>query len=245
MTQKTLAMIEGGKRLGHIKSQTIAVVKAGLTPLEIDHFVDDLIKQGGDKPSFKMVDGYKHATCINVNAGIVHGIPNTKLLKDGDVVKVDMGLFHNGYHLDTSTTIYINGTDPKIKKFLEVSQKALSDAIFMATSGNTVFDISQAMEKEVVSNGFSVIRDLTGHGVGKKLHMTPFIPCFADPKTKRDILSVDQTLAIEVMSAMGGYELVEDSDGWTLSTQDGSITAMYEESVCVTEKGPIILTSQN
>ena len=242
MTSKTQIMIEGGKRLGHIKSQTIAMVKTGLTPLEIDHFVDGLIKEGGDKPSFKMVDGYKHATCINVNAGIVHGIPSTKPLSDGDVVKIDMGLFHDGYHLDTSTTIYINGQDQKIKKFLETSQVALKNAIFMATAGNTVFDLSTAMQQELESGGYSAIRDLTGHGIGKKLHMTPFIPCFGDPRNKKDILSVDQTLAIEVMSAMGGYELVEDSDGWTLSTQDGSITAMYEETVCVTENGPLILT---
>lgn len=245
MTTKTQTMIEGGKRLGHIKSQTISMVKSGLTPLEIDRFVDDLIKQGGDKPSFKMVNGYKYATCINVNAGIVHGIPGNKPLKDGDVVKIDMGLFHNGYHLDTSTTVYINGQDSKIKKFLETSQKALQSAIFMANPGNTVYDISKAMEEGIESGGYSAIRDLTGHGIGKKLHMTPFIPCFADPRSKRDVLSVDQTLAIEVMSSMGSFELVEDSDGWTLSTQDGSITAMYEETVCLTENGPLVLTLAN
>ena len=120
MTSKTQIMIEGGKRLGHIKSETVAMVKPGLSLLEVDHFVDDLIKKGGDKPSFKMVDGYKHATCINVNAGIVHGIPNSTILKDGDVVKIDMGLYHNGYHLDTSTTVYLNGQDQKVKKFLNI-----------------------------------------------------------------------------------------------------------------------------
>lgn len=245
MTSKTQIMIEGGKRLGQIKSKTIDFVKAGLTPLEIDHYVDQQIRDSGDTASFKTVDGYKHATCINVNAGIVHGIPNSKPLLDGDVVKIDMGLFHKGYHLDTSTTVYINGTDPKIIKFLEVSQKALDDAIFMASAGNTVFDISLAMQKGIEPAGYSVIRDLTGHGIGKKLHMTPFIPCFADPRNKKDYLSVDQTIAIEVMSAMGDYQLVEERDGWTLSTQDGSITAMYEETVCITENGPLVLTSLN
>lgn len=245
MTSKTQTMIEGGKRLGSIKSQTIAMVKAGLTPLEIDRFVDSLITKGGDKPSFKMVDGYKHATCINNNAGIVHGIPNSTPLKDGDVVKIDMGLFHNGYHLDTSTTVYLNGHDKKVKNFLEVSQNSLQNAIFMATVGNSVFDISKAMQETVEAGGYSVIRDLTGHGIGKKLHMTPYIPCFQDPKNKRDILSIDQTIAIEVMSTMGSFELVEDKDGWTLSTQDGSITAMYEETVCITENGPLILTQAN
>ncbi len=245
MNAKTSIMAEGGKRLGRIKKQTIDIVKAGVTPLEINHFVEKLIKEGGDKASFKMVDGYQYATCISINSGIVHGIPGPTPLKEGDVVKVDMGLFHEGYHLDTSTTVYIPPFKPEVQKFLETSQKALQSAIFMATAGNSVYDISLAMETVVQGAGFSVVRDLTGHGIGKKLHMDPYIPCFADPKSKKDILSVGQTLAIEIMSTMGGYNLVEGSDGWTLSTQDGSITAMYEETVCITDSEPLILTASN
>ncbi len=245
MSSKTQTMIEGGKRLGHVKLLLSQAVKAGVTPLEVDALADRLIKDFGDKPGFKMVDGYRFATCININSGMVHGIPTSKPFKEGDVVKVDVGLFHNGYHLDTSTTVYIPPRDPKVEKFLEVSQKALKNAIFQATAGNSVYDLGLAMQTTVEAGGYNVIRDLTGHGIGRELHMNPYIPCYAEPKTKKDILSVDQTIAIEIMSAMGSYNLVEESDGWTLSTQDGSITAMYEETVLVTAGEPHILTQIN
>ncbi len=245
MSPKTTNMIEGGKRLGHVKLLLSQAVKAGVTPLEIDSLADKLIKDFGDKPGFKMVDGYRFATCINVNAGIVHGIPTSKPFQEGDVVKVDVGLYHNGFHLDTSTTVYIPPRDAKVQNFLEISQKALESAIFQATAGNSVYDLGLAMQTVVEAGGYNVIRDLTGHGVGRELHMKPYIPCYAEPGTKRDILSVDQTIAIEIMSAMGNYSLVEDPDGWTLSTQDGSITAMYEETVCITNGEPLILTQIN
>lgn len=242
MSPKTITMIEGGKRLGHIKRLLAEAVKEGVTPLEIDALADKLIKEGGDKANFKGVDGYRFATCINVNSGIVHGIPTNKPFKDGDVVKVDVGLLHNGFHLDTSNTIQVGTKDPKVTKFLEVSRKALESAIFAATVGNSVYDLGLAMQTVMEGSGYSVIRDLTGHGIGKHLHMKPYIPCFADPAGKKDVLSLDQTIAIEIMSAIGDYHLVEESDGWTLSTQDGSLTAMYEETVCITESGPLVLT---
>ena len=245
MTSKQQIMTEGGKRLGHIKLLLAEAVKVGVTPLEIDALADKLIKEGGDKPNFKGVDGYRFATCINVNSGIVHGIPTSNPFQDGDVVKVDVGLLHEGYNLDTSNTIQVGTKDPKVSKFLEVSQKALELAIFTANVGNTVYDLGKAMQTTVEAGGYSVIRDLTGHGIGRQLHMKPYIPCYADPVSKRDVLSIDQTVAIEIMSAMGGYNLVEDPDGWTLSTQDGSITAMFEETVYISPDGPIILTKAN
>ncbi|KKT43037.1 MAG: Methionine aminopeptidase [Candidatus Collierbacteria bacterium GW2011_GWA2_44_13] len=208
---KYQAMTEGGKRLGHIKGLLASMVKEGITPLEIDTEAEKLIKGGGDKPNFKMESGYHHTTCINVNQGIVHGIPSKIPFKAGDVVKIDMGLFHEGYHLDT----------------------------------HTVYDIGLAMQTVVETAGYNVIRDLTGHGIGRKLHMDPYIPCFADNKNKKLVLSVDQTVAIEAMVAMGDWHLVEDPDGWTLSTQDGSTTAMIEETVYITPDGPQILTAIN
>ena len=242
---KLTAMVEGGKRLGHIKSLISSKIKAGVTPREIDQVIDDLIVKGGDRPSFKMVPGYFNATCINVNSGMVHGIPNDIPFKSGDVVKVDMGLFHNGYHLDSSLTIQVDPVDNKTTEFLKIGQLALSRAIVAARPGNTIFDISLAMQDTVEPAGYSVIRDLTGHGIGKELHMEPYIPCFADPHTKKNILHENQTIAIEIMYAMGRPSLVEDSDGWTLSTQDGSVTGMFEETVYISQDGPIILTQAN
>lgn len=245
MNAKYIAMVEGGKRLGSIKSQLASMVKAGITPLEIDEKAQQLIKLGGDKCSFMTVDNYKYATCINVNSGMVHGIPTSKPFDPGDVVKVDVGLLHDGYHLDTSITVQIPPISDEVTKFLEVSKKSLAAAIFTATAGNSVFDIGNAMQSVVEAGGYNVVRDLTGHGIGKKLHMDPFIPCYGDKRDKNKILSVDQTLAIEVMATMGDYHLVEDPDGWTLSTQDGSLTAMFEETVYITQNGPMILTKSN
>lgn len=240
---KYQAMVEGGKRLGWIKGQLSAKIKSGVTPLEIDAFVDKAILDGGDKHAFKTVDHYQYATCINVNAGIVHGIPGSVPFQAGDVVKVDMGLIHKGFHLDTSLTVQVGPVTPDVTKFLETSQRALATAISLASPGNTVYDLGEAMQKVVEAGGYNVIRDLTGHGIGRELHMEPFIPCFADPKSRKHVLAVDQTVAIEAMVTMGDWHLVEDPDGWTLSTQDGSLTAMYEETVYITADGPQILTA--
>lgn len=242
---KYQAMTEGGKRLGLIKGQLSQMVNVGVTPLEIDAFVDRMILEGGDKHSFKTVNHYKYATCINVNEGIVHGLPGPKPFRSGDVVKVDMGLIHEGFHLDTSLTIQVSPHTPAVTKFLEVSQQSLAAAILMASAGNTVYDLGEAMQRVVEAGGYNVIRDLTGHGIGRQLHMEPFIPCFADKRNKKLVLAVDQTIAIETMVSMGDYHLVEDPDGWTLSTQDGSLTAMFEETVYITQNGPKILTASN
>ncbi|PIZ24192.1 type I methionyl aminopeptidase [Candidatus Collierbacteria bacterium CG_4_10_14_0_8_um_filter_43_86] len=242
---KYQAMTEGGKRLGHIKGLLAGMVKEGVTPLEIDAQAEKLIKEGDDRPNFKMEPGYHHSTCINVNQGIVNGIPGKIPFKAGDVVKIDMGLFHEGYHLDTSITIAIPPISLQVAKFLEVCQKALDAAIFEAIPGHTVYDIGLAMQTVVETAGYNVIRDLTGHGIGRKLHMEPYIPCFADNRSKKFVLSVDQTVAIEAMVAMGDWHLVEESDGWTLSTQDRSLTAMIEETVYITPEGPKILTGIN
>lgn len=242
---KYQAMTEGGKRLGWIKGRLSDLIKADITPLEIDAFVDKTILEGGDKHSFKTVDHYKYATCINVNEGMVHGLPGTKPFKPGDVVKVDMGLIHEGYHLDTSITIQVPPHTSAVTKFLEVSQQSLAEAIFMASPGNTVYDLGEAMQRVAETGGYNVVRDLTGHGIGRQLHMEPYIPCFADKRNKKFVLAVDQTIAIETMVTMGDYHLVEDPDGWTLSTQDGSLTAMFEETVYVGSNGPIILTATN
>lgn len=242
---KLQAMTEGGKRLGWIKRKLAEATKVGVTPLEIDSLAEKLIKEQGDRPSFQMVHGYKHSLCVNINAGMVHGIPNTTPFKPGDVVKLDMGLFHEGYHLDTAITVQIEPHTKPVDKFLNVSQKALSSAIFMAMPGNTVYDIGEAMQSVVEAGGYNVVRDLTGHGIGRQLHMDPFIPCYADKRYKKFVLAVDQTIAVEAMVTMGDWHLVEEEDGWTISTQDGSITSMFEETLYLTSEGPIILTALN
>lgn len=240
---KLQAMTEGGARLGWIKGQLVKAVKVGATPMDIELLCDRLIREGGDKASFKMEPGYHFATCINVNEGMVHGIPNKIPFKPGDVVKVDLGLFHHGYHVDTAITVPLPPTSQKVLDFLETGRKAEKAAISLALPGNTVYDIGQAMQQVVEGDGYSVIRDLTGHGIGRQMHMDPYIFCYAEKQAKKDILSVDQTIAIETMYTMGDWHLVEDPDGWTLSTQDKSLTGYFEETVYINQNGPIVLTA--
>lgn len=241
-TLKQKLMLEGGARLGRIKRELAEAVKVGGTPLEIDALADNLITAGGDYPSFKTVRGYHHATCINLNSAVVHGIPSAEPFRAGDLVTIDVGLVHKGWHLDTSLTLCLPPVDLKVDKFLQIGQKALSEALKQALPGHSVYQISQAMQSVVEEAGYNVIRDLTGHGVGKHLHEAPNIPCYADPRTKKDILKPGQSVAVEIMYSMGDYRLKTGPDGWTLATIDGSLTGMFEESVFITESGQQILT---
>jgi methionyl aminopeptidase len=241
-TLKQKLMLEGGARLGKIKRQLVEAVRPGVTPLEIDALADNLITSCGDYPSFKTVRGYHHATCINTNDAVVHGIPNAIPFKAGDLVTIDIGLVHKGWHLDTSITTHLPPIKPEVEKFLRVGQEALESALKQALPGHSIYEISLAMQTVVEAAGFNVIRDLTGHGVGKHLHEEPNIPCYADSRSKNIILKPGQSIAVEIMYTMGDYRLKTGPDGWTLYTIDGSLTGMFEESVFITETSQNILT---
>jgi methionyl aminopeptidase len=240
--KKLSLMTEAGKRIGIIKFQIIPKIIAGATPLEIDALVDRLIVEQGDYPSFKTVSGYRFATCININSGMVHGIPTDTPFLPSDVVTVDLGLLHHGFHVDTAFTVQISPHHPEVQHFLSIGEKALASAISQAKIGNSVYDISSAMEKVITVGGYSPITELTGHGIGRQLHLPPAIYCYAHQSSKKVKLHAQQALAIEAMYAMGKPKLVQSSDGWTLSTVDGSLTGMFEETIFVTPSGPLILT---
>lgn len=241
-TQKQKLMTEGGARLSIIKKKLLEAVKVGVTPLEIDALADRLIAAYGDFPSFKTVRGYHHATCINTNSAVVHGIPTAEPFKPADLVTIDLGLVHHSWHLDTSMTTQLPPHSRETDKFLQTGKDALEAAIKLALPGNSVYQVSQAMQQVVEAAGYNVIRDLTGHGVGKHLHEEPNIPCYAEARTKSLLIKPGQALAIEIMYTMGDYHLKTGPDGWTLYTADGSLTAMFEESVFITETGHLILT---
>lgn len=237
------AMKEGGSKLSGIRDSLAKFIAPGVSAWEVELLARKLIQESGGKASFQMVPGYSYAICINVNDGVVHGIPHKEIVfKKGDVVSVDVGLFYKGLHTDTATTVYL-GNDPSVKSFMEVGKRALDSAIFAATAGNKIRDIAKAYETELLKGKCNPIWSLTGHGVGKKLHERPYVPCFVSGSPDEKIeLYEGMTLALEVMYTLGGGETKMDTDGWTLRTKDGKLAALFEHSIVVGQHKADILT---
>lgn len=239
-------MRDGGARLASIKNALKDQIKVGVSAGEIEKLATSLIKKTGGKPSFKMVPGYSWSTCVNVNEGVVHGIPHEAIVfKSGDIVSVDVGLYYKGFHTDTSFSVYL-GKDQKMEKFLTAGKEALQVGIKKALANNRIYDISKAIEDSLKRNDLSPVRALVGHGIGKKLHEEPMIPCFTKQERKETYkIPNGATFAIEVMYVGGSDKLALEEDGWTISTKDGSISGLFEETVVVAKNGPEILTLGN
>ncbi len=235
-------MQKGGQILHQIRDELCQTAKVGVTLSQIDALAEQLIAKHGCLASFKTVPHYHHATCINLNAGIVHGLPDQKALKPSDIVSIDLGLMYQNYHLDTSISFQLPPNTPKVEHFLKAGQIALDNAIRATKPGGTVYDISLAIFNTISFHQYQVVYDLTGHGIGHSLHEPPNIPCYPDKKSQKDIIYPGQALAIEVMYTMGGSQLKLSNDGWTIETADGSLSALFEETVFVTDSGVTILT---
>ncbi len=238
-------MAEGGAKLARVKNKLKEAVKEGVSAMEIEKLANDLILAEGAEVSFKKVPGYHYATCISINEGLVHGIPNPGMIfKKGDLVSVDVGIYFHGFHTDTSISVGLD-LSPENKKFFNAGQDALRKAIKQAKIGNYIYDISQAIEDAIEGAGYTTVKALVGHGVGRELHEDPQIPCFVpgklseSPKIKKGMV-----LAVEVMYAMGSDKVQILEDGWTIAMKDGKISALFEETVAVTENGPKILTQE-
>ena len=236
-------MARGGEKLGRVKNALREAVKEGVRASDIEGLADRLIKKEGAEASFKEVSGYHWATCINVNEGLVHGIPGSGVVfKKGDIVSVDVGLYYKGFHTDTSFSVGL-GVDPDSRKFLNAGQEALNKAISKAKAGNHIFDISEAIQDVVEGSGYSTVKALVGHGVGRELHEDPQIPCFVPGKiTDSPEIKKGMALAIEVMYARGSDKVEVLSDGWTIAMRDGKISGLFEETVVVTKGGTKVLT---
>jgi methionyl aminopeptidase len=242
---KLQAMATGGLKLAQIRQEIINHIQPGTTLQKLDQLAEKLLFKTGGEPAFKKVPNYHWSTCININHGVVHGIPNLYQIKAGDIVSLDIGLYYHGYYTDTSITTPVGKIPKDIEKFLNVGENALKHAIAAACPNNHVGHISQSIQENIEKAGYSVVSELTGHGVGKKLHENPRIPCFLNEKIHHTPkLSVGQTLAIEVIYTMGKPNLITQSDGWTISTQDGKMSGLFEETVAITANGPLILTKQ-
>lgn len=245
------SMREGGKILAKVMKEVISVVRPGITTLELDQMSERLIGGYGAKASFKMVKGYKWASCININEGVVHGIPSADIIiKDGDLVTFDLGVSWKEFNTDMARTIIVQKSNTKNQKyeeairFLNAGEEAMERAREAAKVGNRVGDISMAIDKTISEAGFSPIEALTGHGVGRELHEEPQISCIAPRVISRTpALASGMTLAIEIIYARGKKDVFLAEDDWTISTQDGGLAAVIEDTILVTAGKAEVLTA--
>lgn len=239
--EEIATMAEGGQILAQVLQKVLAKVTVGITTLELDKYAEDLILAAGAKPSFKMEKGYSFATCMCLNDMVVHGLPIDYQLQENDILGIDLGVFYKNFHTDGSWTIEVNN---KKNIFLETGELALKKAIEKCVAGNHVGDISKVIQNTVEETGYSCVKQLVGHGVGKDLHEDPEIPCYLRGKIENTpVLKPGMVLAVEVIYNMGKSAVVyENDDGWTIVTRDGLPSGLFEHTVVITNSVPKILT---
>jgi methionyl aminopeptidase len=244
--RKSQAEIEGMARAGEIVVDALAMIaeelRPGISMLELDRLAEEFIRERGGVPTSKGYRGYPATLCISPNAMIVHGIPTEYRANEGDVISVDLGVTRDGLIADSAYTFGVGEISPEAQRLLEVCQEALGAGIEQAQVGNHVSDIGHAIQTVVEGAGFSVVRSLVGHGVGRAYHEDPQIPNFGAPGRGPELLP-GMTLAIEPMINAGGPDVVMHADEWSISSADGSLSAHFEHTVAVTEAGPRVLTA--
>jgi methionyl aminopeptidase len=243
--RKSEREIEKIAAAGVLVAETIAHVGAliapGLTTAELDDAAGSFIRERGGVPTSEGYKGYPRAICISANDVVVHGIPGLYEVGEGDLVTIDVGVTLEGYIADSAYTFGVGDVDPEAQRLMDVAQDALEAGIEQAQVGNRVGDVSRTVQAVVEGAGFSVVRSLVGHGVGRYYHEDPHIPNFGEAG-RGPRLSEGMTIAIEPMITAGGADVVVSEDGWTISTADGSISAHFEHTVAITTDGPRILT---
>jgi len=217
------------------------MVRPGVTTKQIDKAVHDYIVSQGAKPSFLNYNGYPGSACVSVNETVIHGIPDGRVLKEGDIVSIDVGAYYKGFHGDCAATFACGAISADAQKLIDITKQSFFEGIRFARRGHRVSDISHAIQTYVESNGFSVVRSFVGHGVGAQLHEEPEVPNFGNPGRGPRLLP-GMTLAIEPMVNVGTHEVRILRDGWTVVTVDGKLSAHYENTVLITDGEPEILT---
>ena len=241
-TQRELeVMREACKITAAARALAGEMVRPGVTTGEIDKAVHDFIVSQGAKPSFLHYQGYPASACISVNEVVIHGIPGHRVLKEGDIVSVDVGAYYQGFHGDCAATFACGKISPEAQRLIDVTKQSFFEGIRFARQGNRVSDISHAVQTYVEANGFSVVRAFVGHGVGEHLHEEPSVPNYGAPG-KGPRLVKNMTIAVEPMVNMGTYEVRVLRDGWTTVTADGKLAAHYENSILITDGEAEILT---
>lgn len=237
-------MAEGGRILAQVRDQLMTAAIPGIATLELEDLSEQLITSFGATSNFKGQYDYPYTILTSVNEQVIHGKPNKRVLRAGDLLSIDVGLLWKGWHLDTTGTLIVGGAetaDEEVRRFAEVGYEVLEAAIVQAKVGNRVGDISAAMQEGIEGAGYSAVREYVGHGLGSQLHMEPMVPCYGKAGTGPE-LKEGMTLAIEVMMNAGGPYVRTLKDGWTVVTKDGSISGQFEHTVAITKSGPKVLT---
>ena len=242
---KSEAEILSMKRAGKIVSEVLKLIKEnikeGITTKELDQLAEDYIIKSGGIPSFKGLYGYPATICASINDEVVHGIPGLRKLRDGDIISIDVGACVDGLHADAARTFAVGKISPLAEQLIKVTEKSFFEGIKYAVAGRRLGDISYNIQKYVESRGFSVVRDLVGHGIGRKFHESPQVPNFGKAGVGIRLIK-NMTLAVEPMVNVGRYEVYQESDGWTFKTLDGSLSAHYENTIVIKDGQPEIIT---
>jgi len=232
---------DAGRVVAETHREVAKAVKPGVTTRQLDRIAEEYMRRKGAIPSFKGFKGFPASICTSVNEEVVHGIPGLRKLVNGDIISIDIGAMVNGYHGDAAVTLPVGEVEEEVERLLKVTQQALARGIEKAVVGNRLTDISHAIQQYVESEGFSVVRDYVGHGIGRNMHEPPEVPNFGRPG-RGPRLNHGMTLAIEPMVNMGTHEVMVKEDNWTVVTRDNQKSAHFEHTVAITHDGPVILT---
>jgi methionyl aminopeptidase len=238
-----IKMKESGRRLAMVMAEVSSFIHSGITTFVVESYISSLLTKSGMVSQSLGYNGYKHVSCISINDEVIHGVPSVdRLMHDGDIVKIDICAAYDGYCADMARTFILGAVeDEGSNKLLSVTQLALDDGISNAIVGNRLHDISYAIQRRVESNGFAVVRDYAGHGIGKTMHQEPDLPNYGKPGTGV-LLNVGMAFAIEPMVVEKSFRVKVGSDGWTVKTRDGGLAAHVEDTVLILDSGPYVTT---
>jgi len=231
----------GGRILAQVCQKLGERIKPGVTTKELDRYAFTLIKRYEARPAFLGFKGFPASICTSVNDQVVHGIPGKYVLREGDIISIDFGVIYLGYYTDMAVTLSVGNISRDAQRLIEVTKNALASGIAQMVTSKRLYDISAAIQECAESNGFSVVRDLVGHGIGQKMHEEPQIPNFGKRSTGPH-LKAGMVFALEPMVNMGGYGVRTLDDNWTVVTADGSLSCHFEHTVAITDNGPEVLT---
>jgi len=234
-------MRQAGRVVAEVLQQMSSTVKPGVTTAELDSLAERIIRKAGCMPAFKGYHGFPATICASVNEEVVHGIPSLRRLQDGDIISIDVGAIYQGYYGDAAVTLPVGDVHPEVLRLLQVTRESLAQGIEKAVAGNHLTDISHAVQSFVEKNGFSVVRNYVGHGIGNQMHEEPQIPNFGKPG-RGPLLQEGMVLAIEPMVNTGDWQVETLADNWTVVTLDRKWSAHFEHTVAVGKEFPQILT---